>query len=371
MSSAARRRGQAVRSTPGSKTDQTMQDLAALRATLVMEANARQEKAVAHRAGMSKSARKRAAKRAAQPVTGNMGAARVEVGSTAPGECPKLNTGSIQVMPPKGKVSRPKGYRLKVMSDYIPGNPGDWTDPSRTSTSAASRAVLKPHWSSSMPDRNAMPSEQAKVQARTHVEQVAYDADRQQGYEAFQTGAQRDMDDAARGVFRDGLGRVIRTSSMEDCEVERVTVTRHYQARGARVPIEVEEFRRVSGRTAREHATQQGLPGIRRLRNVVTEEKWEKLQDKAQRRADKADLRAEKKAVREQAKAERAARVEANSEAREANRAAGKQLRDLARQILAHRGIDKPTPLQLRSMLEFFELNMQRAAARSDLTQAA
>lgn len=356
-----------MRSAPGSKTDQTMSRLAALRVELVAEAEARKQKAHAHRAGASKSAAKRAAKRARQSIEGNTSPIEVPIGSTRPGEVPKFATGSIQVMPPSGKVSRPKGYRLKAWSDFIPGSPGDWTDPERTNSFAGSRAVLKPHWSSNMADRQPLPSEQAKVAQRSFREQREYDADRVQGFTQFQTGAQRDHDDVARGVFRDGLGRVMRTSDMEDCEVERVMVTRQVKSARGSVSVEVEEFRRLSGRTAREHATQHGLPTVRPLSRVVNEEDFEKKADRADRRADKADMRADKKAARTEVQAQRKARSEENSEAREHNRAASKKLRDLARQILAARGIDKPTPVQIRGMLEFFETNMQRAQYARDM----
>lgn len=358
-----RRRNQAVRSTPGSHTDQTMSALRSLRDTLQAE----EDSAKRHQRGSSKSARKRAAKRGESLVTGNTGPIEVPIGGTRPGELPKFNTGSIQVMPASGKISKPKGMRLQVMSDYIPGTPGDWTDPGRTMTSAGSRAVLKPHWSSGIADRQPMPSENAKVQQRTHAEQVAYDADRVQGYTAYQTGAQRDMDDAARGVFRDGLGRVIRTTDMADCEVERVMVRRSVVSYGqATTEVEVEEFRVMSGRTPVEHARAMGLPGVRRLRDVTNEEDWEKSQDKAQRKADKAELRAEKKAVREQAKAEakarRAERPQLKSdEEHEAALAQRRELRALARKILADRGITKPTNQQVKGLLEFFEMNQQKA----------
>jgi hypothetical protein len=369
MSSAARRRAQAVRSTPGSKTDPTMSKLAALRVELVAEADDRKAKALAHRAGSSKSARKRAAQRGASLITGNTSPIEVAIGATRPGDVPKFNTGSVQVMPPKGKVSRPKGYRLTPFRDYIPGNPGDWTDARSRDTSAASRAVLKPHWSSDMPDRNAMASETAKTVTRSHGEQVAYDADRSQGYLAYQTGAQRDVDDAARGVFRDGLGRVMRTTDMADCEVTRVLVRREVVAHGqATVSVEVEEFRRLDGMTPVEYARANGLPGIRRLAQVVSAEKYEKQQDATQRKADKADLRADKREQRELSKAaragERAARKVVESApdpAREDALAERRRLRTLAREILAHRGITKPTAKQVSGMLEFFETNMQRA----------
>lgn len=362
-----RRRNQAVRSTPGSHTDQTMSKLASLREELVAEAQARHEKALAYRAGMSKSARKRAARRASQPLTGNTGPIEVPVGGTRPGELPKFNTGSIQVMPASGKISRPKGMRLQVMSDYIPGNPGDWTDHTRRSSAAASRAILKPHWSSDMPDRDSLARERAKVVTRSYREQCEYDSNGTNIHLHAQTGAQRDRDDAARGVMRDGLGRVIRTTDMPDCEVELVKVRRKVVRFGQETTeVEVEEFRVRSGRTPLQHAQAMGLPGTRRLRDVVTEEKWEKQQDKAQRKADKADLRAEKANLRQQAKAEAKARKAErpqviSDEAREDALARRRELRTLARNILAHRGITKPTNQQIKGMLEFFEMNQQKA----------
>lgn len=358
-----RRRNQAVRSTPGSHTDQTMQALRNLRDTLQAEETSAQPQRP-HQKGVSKSARKRAAQRAIQ---GNTGPIEVPVGGTRPGELPKFNTGSIQVMPASGKISRPKGMRLQVMSDYIPGNPGDWTDHTRRSSAAASRAILKPHWSSDMPDRDSLARERAKVVTRSYREQAEYDSNGTNIHLHAQTGAQRDRDDAARGVMRDGLGRVIRTTDMPDCEVELVKVRRKVVRFGQETTeVEVEEFRVRSGRTPLQHAQAMGLPGTRRLRDVVTEEKWEKQQDKAQRKADKADLRAEKANLRQQAKAEAKARKAErpqviSDEAQQVNLEERRKLRALAREILAHRGIMKPTNQQVKGMLEFFEMNQQKA----------
>lgn len=344
--------GTAVRSAPGSKTDRTMSKLAALKAELEQ---ALVKPTKQHKRGKSKSARKRAA----------AAATKVDSGATKPGSRPTLNTGGIQVSPPQVRVTRPKGMRLQPFSDFIPRTPADY-------------ATLDPHWSSGSPKRDSMAYERAGKLVRSTREIKGMRADGTSGAEDFQTYGNRHEDDVATGVFRDGLGRVIRTTTMDDCEVMHVSKTVTVKnSRGIVVEQQVDYLTRVSGMTPREHATSKNILGVRTsgsMRKEAAEQK--RAAHKAGVEERKAE-RAEKRDMRDQAKASRALERAENSEARKANMESNKKMRDLARDILAKQGIDKPSAIQIRGMLEFFATNMQRAeyiaakVAQSDLAVAA
>lgn len=354
----------ALRSAPGSKTDRTMQQLAALKREL--------ERAQAHQPGKSKSARKRQAKKNKSAVSG----VHVEIGSTGPGERPKMNTGSLQAVPPSGRVTRPKGYRLKAFSDYIPGMPGDWTDPKARNTSAASPAVLRHHWASGGVDRQSMAFERANTIQRDSSELARMHADSVSGAAEFQTYAVRHEDDAATGVMRDGLGRVIRTLDMPDVECKTVIDAVTIIERGRPVIRFNEYYVPVEGAapTPREIAARAGVPNVRTLADMRTESYAQRAADKQARADERAAKRAAREATREMNRANRAALREEASAAREENSKANKQLRELAQDILAKQGTIRPTgssaearkgqreyAIKLRNMLEFFATNMQRA----------
>lgn len=350
----------AVRSAPGSKTDPTMAQLRELRDRLVAEQSIQSARPGQSKPsqGKSKSARKRAAKRDLRA-----GSDHVEIGATRPGECPKFNTGSIQALPSSGKISRGSGMRLKVMQDYVPGRPGDWTDPKRRNMPAASPAVLKPHWSRNIPERDGMDFERANRLVRSTQELASMHADGVSGALEIQTGAVRHESDVATGVFRDSVGRVVRTLDMPDVECKTVRKAVTIVERGRPVQRETEYYTPVDGAalTPRELAVAAGVPGTRTLTDMINERASERAAVTAANRDEREARRAERKAEQSRIKQVRAEARQEESEAREQNRAASKKLRDLAREILAKQGVERPTPLDIRRMLEFFEVNMQRA----------
>lgn len=361
MGKSARARAQAVRSTPGSRTDQTMDKLADLRNTLVAEDQSRKP----HTKGSSKSARKRAARKASLTFD-QMSDLLYAPGATKPGSRPTLNAGSIQASPPKARHTRPKGIKLQPFTDHIPGSPGDWTRSGGAQHGpAAGPAVLKYHWSSPGVDRDSMAFERAKTVTRPYHEARQVKANSVAGALDFQTGASRHEDDAATGVFRDEVGRVIRDTSMPDCDIRQVRRTVQVKnERGMLVQHEVEYITRDSVLTPREHATRAMLPGVRTKAAMRAEEQQSRANEKADVRKIRAEAREEKQAERDRLKAERQARKADAPERTEAQRAtldARRDMRNLAYKILADRGIVKPTAKQVRAVVEFFEGNMQRA----------
>lgn len=239
------------------------------------------------------------------------------LGAYAGGKPPVFASGSVSPVPRQPTVTQRKGISLKVFTDIIPGSPGDWTDGRSRDTVAASPAVLKPHWSSSMVHRQAFDSERGAVRPSYEARPMA--ADRVSGGVEFMTYAERHESDAKAGLYRDGMGRVMRTVDMDD------------------------------SMTTGDYAKMHGVPVVR----TRDDQRNEAAGIRNAERAAKASEREARRIQREQEKADRIQR--------RLDRAAGKsdaatvtrrEMDEAARAVLKSHGVTNPTKIQMQAARE-------------------
>lgn len=345
-----------MRSAPGSKTDPTMAKLAAFRDKLAADEAVRPAKP---KPTLTPQDMRRLARLRREHLVNNP---NVEQGATRPGERPKINSGSIQAAPTKKRPSRSSGVTQKVMRDFVPARPDDWTSRSRMSATApAGSGVTRPHWSLFIANRDPLSNERAGKDVHTSAEQRQMSANRPSGVLRSQTHAERHDDDRQAGVYRDELGRVMRTEDMPDCEVRLVTETVMVKNRfGIPVPQEHSDLRRVSGVTPREHATGRGLPGVRTKSDMRDERIDVRNAEKKIRKMMREEERERKAAAKAAAKAARAAEREQESAERQAKAAERDKLRSMAKAVLMARGVAQPTRQQISLQLDVFEADRQR-----------
>lgn len=270
----------------------------------------------------------------------------VGLGSYAGGKRPELSTGSIQYTPPKPTVTQRKGIKLQPFTDYVPPVPQDYA------TTRPSHLDVKPIYDQKTgarqdraprPHREMLDSEMAKRDVRPSHEVAMMGVDRTSGSDSFKSYAARHEADARAGLYRDGLGRVIRTTDMEDAEASVISRTAWLPNKnGVLSPHQVTEYRVTGGMTTSDYATMHSVP-IRR--DAHTREMAARANQ-----AQKQAVRDQKQAVRDQREQDRlqrrADRMAGKAGASHTSRA---DLDTAARAYLAGMGIKDPTPEVMRA----------------------
>ncbi|MFD8340595.1 hypothetical protein ACFV42_49670, partial [Streptomyces solisilvae] len=167
-----------------------------------------------------------------------------------------MPTGSIQAAPAQVRYTRPKGIKLQPFSDVIPSTPRDYATvradhvtqdtmvwaridaDTRKKCTASEEKCLANHgdkciigrvWENTIPDRQAMDFERIKMATRPSHESTMMATDRPSGAEKFHTYAQRHEDDSQAGLYRDGLGRIMRTADMDESTDGAVRATHDWR----------------------------------------------------------------------------------------------------------------------------------------------
>lgn len=227
---------------------------------------------------------------------------------------PAFVTGSTTATPRKPTVTQRKGINLKPFSDFVPGN--DWAE-APAKVSAHGPAVLRPHWTSDAPHRQALDSETAGRYTRSTDEAADMAADSVSGMIDAQTYAHRHDADKAAGLYRDARGRIMRTTDMDD------SMTTH------------------------DYATLHGVPSVRtksQVRDDAAQARREKRDaEKAAREAE----RAAKREAREQDRAQR--RLDRSSGKSGAGNVSRREMDEAARKVLAAHGVTSPTKIQMQA----------------------
>lgn len=335
----------------------------------------------------------------------------------AGGKAPVLNTGSIQASPRKVTVgggnkiqgiespTRQGGIKLQPFTDVIPSVPADyatiradhltqdkqvWARVDRDTRKKCTapedkceqnhgdKCIMGRVWQGTVPDRKMMDFERAKLAVRPSHEAATMAADRPSGAENFHTYAQRHDDDKRAGLYRDGLGRIMRTTDMDDptdggqvmthdwresdpvhltCEVDeetrRVRIMVVNERTGERQPRgKVVMFRTEGVMTTTDYAQMYGVP--------VQRNTTQKRHAAAKERALKAEARAAKKAQKDQ---ERAARAQHRAE-RMTSRPTRAEARAAAVAHLIKLGVPESghTPALIKAAREALEHEAQIAA---------
>lgn len=296
----------------------------------------------------------------------------------AGGEKPALNTGSIQGAPGNVRVTRPRGIKLQPFSDYVPPVPADYAtiradhvtqdkqfwgrrnvetgkpcliERDACRTEHGDQCELVRMWSGTVPDRKMMDFERAKLDVRPAHETRMMAVDRASGAETFHTYAARHDDDKTAGLYRDGLGRIMRTTDMDEssdgapimtydwresdpthltCEVDeetrRVRIMVVNERTGERQPRGKVVLCATEGvMTTTDYAQMHGVP--------IQRNTTQRAHAAAKERALKAEARDAKKRAKDQERAERAQarldRMTSRQSRAEANAAARAHLAEL------------------------------------------
>jgi hypothetical protein len=302
-----------------------------------------------------------------------------------------INTGSIQGAPAKARVTRPKGIKLQPFSDVIPSVPMDYAtvkadhltqdrqvwimvdvesgkpcmmarDECRVEH--GDKCELSRVWTGSMPDRKMLDAERAKLDARPAHESAIMAVDRPSGAETFATYAARHADDTKAGLFRDGLGRIMRTEDMEEYSDKIVDLTGG-SAEGWASPsltcdiaddgrVIILEVNSITGETRRrgqhmvspvdstmstmDYAHMHGVP--------IQRNTTQRAHAAAKIKSANADAREAKKAHRE---ADRVQRKLDRTSGRGATVADRRERDERARAMLAELGVTNPTKFQMNA----------------------
>lgn len=293
------------------------------------------------------------------------------LGAYAGGKAPVLNTGSIQASPRQPSVTPRRGIKLQPFSDVIPSVPADYatvkanhltqdkqvwaridretrkkcTAPEdKCEQNHGDKCIMGRVWQGTVPDRKMMDFERVKLAVRPSHESAMMAADRPSGAENFKTHAERHDDDKRAGLYRDGLGRIMRTVDMDDptdgapvmmhdwresdpvhltCEVDEVTrrvrIMVVNERTGERQPRgKVVMFRTEGVMTTTDYAQMHGVPIQRNTtqkRHAAAKEKALKAEARAAKKAQKDQERAARAAHRAERMTSRPSRAEARAEA--------------------------------------------------------
>lgn len=323
------------------------------------------------------------------------------LGSYAGGKAPVFASGGVSPVPRQPTVTQRKGINLKPFADHIPGTPGTWTsandwDSSATGAGAAlvktdhvrhdkmvwarvnlesNRRCTAPEdkcaknhgskcgpgrvWENVTPHRELLDTERAKLGVREAHESAMMATDRPSGAEKFHTYAQRHEGDAKAGLYRDGLGRIMRTMDMDDStdggvrvdhdwrESDPTSLSCDLDPETSRVRIMV-----VNGRTGERQP--RGKVIVCGTEGVMTTTDYAQLHGVPIQRnaAQRAHEAAKAKALRAEARDAKRAAKEQDRIQRRLDRAAGRggashvsraEMDEAARAVLAARGVTEPT----------------------------
>lgn len=305
-----------------------------------------------------------------------------------------ITTGSIQGAPAKPRVTRPRGIKLQPFSDVMPSVPMDYATvkadhltqdrqvwimvgadsgkpcPMTRDECRAEHGdecKLSRVWTGSMPDRKMLDSERAKLDVRPAHESAIMAVDRASGAETFASYAARHVDDKTAGIFRDGLGRIMRTEDMEECSDKIVDLTGDGES-GWDAPsltcdladdgrVIILEVNSITGETRKrgqhmvspvdstmttmDYAHMHGVP--------IQRNTTQRAHAAAKIKAANGVAREEKKAKRE---ADRIQRKLDRSSGRGATVADRRERDERARAMLAELGVTSPTKFQMNAARE-------------------
>ncbi|MEU4066651.1 hypothetical protein AB0F25_30435 [Streptomyces wedmorensis] len=319
----------------------------------------------------------------------------------AGGKPPVFATGSLSPVPRQPTVTQRKGINLKPFTDVIPSVPTDYatvkSDHVRhdkmvwgrvnveTGRECRSEACEVTHgdkctvgrvWERTMPDRQAMDFERAKLDVRESVESTRMAVDRPSGAEKFHTYAARHEDDKAAGLYRDGLGRIMRTEDMEEyadrivdmvakvdddmyslsCELDddnRVHIVEVNMRTGERRRRGVEIIKGVdSTMTTTDYARMHGVP--------IQRNTTQRAHAASKIRAAKSEARDAKRAAKEQDRLNR--KLDRATGVSNAGHVSRREMDDAARAVLATHGVTNPTRAQMRAARDVIAHQKQIAA---------
>lgn len=329
------------------------------------------------------------------------------LGSYAGGEAPVFTTGGVSPVPHTPTVTQRKGINLKPFADHIPGTPGTWTsdnDWDSSATGAGSALVKTDHvrhdkmvwarvnlesnrrctaseekcaknhgskcgpgrvWENVTPHRELLDIERAKLDVREAHESAMMATDRPSGAEKFKTHAERHEGDAKAGLYRDGLGRIMRTVDMDGWNGEngdRFTLGRTMLGGGVGWDspsltcdladdgrVIILEVNTVTGETR-----PRGQSVIGRVDSTMSTTDYAQLHSVPIRRnaMQRAQEAAKAKALRAEARDAKRAAKEQDRIQRKLDRATGQggashvsraEMDEAARAVLAARGVTEPT----------------------------
>lgn len=306
----------------------------------------------------------------------------------AGGEAPVFATGSLSPVPRNPTVTQRKGINLKPFADIIPSVPIDYatvkSDHVRhdkmvwgrvnVETGAECKAgnCVDKHgdkcrpgrvWERTMPDRQAMDFERVKLDVRESHESAIMATDRSSGAEKFKTHAERHDEDRKAGLYRDGLGRIMRTEDMEEFADKIVDMVATEDTDDYSLTCELDDDNRVhivevNMRTGERR--RRGAQFVKPVDSTMTTGDYAKMhgvpiQRNATQRAHaarkvreaKAETRDAKRAQREQDRVQRSLDRAAGKSG--ANHTSRREMDEAARAVLAARGVTNPTKVMMQA----------------------
>lgn len=290
------------------------------------------------------------------------------LGSYAGGKKPQLVTGSVSGTPRKPTVTQRKGIHLKPFSDFVPGRPGDWTTAQGRDVSTRGGAILKPsHLNVKVtydedgnrtdqapdPDREVLAFERNRLAERPSHEVALMATDRPSGMTSAKTYDERHEDDSKAGLYRDGLGRIMRTTDMEEVAEPILDLTGKSSDQPKQlscridpltqrvIVFEVDSEERLTGTvmSTTDYAQMHGVPT---QRNSV-QKRHAKAKEKAAREAE----RVAKREAREQDRAQR--KLDRSSGKSGAGHVSRREMDEAARAVLRSHGVTSPTKQQMKA----------------------
>lgn len=269
------------------------------------------------------------------------------IGGAMGGNAPSLHTGSIQSTPSKPTVTQRKGIRLQPFTDYVPRVPSDYATvpPSHMNEKILYNQETGARIPQSTPPRrDRLAIEIARTATRPVHESKIMHTDGTSGGESMVTYDQRHESDTKAGLYRDGMGRVMRTTDMADADATVVPCAFEMidERTGLPTTYRYENYLVTGGMTTTDYASMHNVP-VRRdghTRGVARAAERVAIDE---RKAARAVIRDQKEADRLQRRADR---IAGKSGAHSATRA---DLDTAARAYLAAMDIENPTPDILRA----------------------